>query len=189
MTNLFYILLIGFLIYAVYIIIKIYKLKSEVKQLKSEYIEKGGLTEEQKIAKEEELENQRISDLINPIIANNDKQEKYRLISDIYTNVLGDDEIKIKYFESELNKLAPEILKTNILHKLFHIFLRVLGGFALLTLWGAFMVVTGTNSGSGPAISGIVLGAFIVRNPWIKAWINPFGLKNAERFRFGKKRW
>ena len=182
MENLFTIILIGIVVYALYTIFNIYNLKRKAKQLKSEYIEKGGLTEEQK-------ENHKIQDLLKTIIANNDKEEKYRLLSDIYSNYLGNDDRKIKYFESELNKLAPEILKTNFNDKLFNIFLRVLGGFIFLALWGAFMLVTRTGSGLGPAISGMALGAFIVYNPWIKAWINPFGLKNSERFRSGKKLW
>ena len=155
-------------------------------KIKTEF-EKGGMTEEQKIAKEEELENQKIQDLIKTIISNNDKQEKYRLISDIYSNILGDEERKIKYFESELNKLAPEILKTNILHKLFNIILRLVGGIAFMVIW--VMLFAKLIGVKGAAYAGLALGAFIVFNPWIKSWINPFRLKNAERFRFGKKLW
>lgn len=149
MINLIYILLIGFLIYAVYIIVKIYKLKSEAKQLKSEYIEKGGLTEEQKIAKEEELENQRIQDLIIPLQACSNNNDRIDIIKSIADNDIDDFFLKLKNLDVKLYY--------NIKSMLFFPQLKVNGLLSIILIILCFVANTYLNGKQANSISLIFI--------------------------------
>lgn len=145
MDNLITILLIGLFIYALYIVLKIYKLKRESKQLKDEYVEKGGMTEEQKIAKEEELENQRIQDLIKTLQACSNNNDRIDIIKSIPDNDLDDFFLKLKNVDIKLYY--------NIKSVLFFPQLKVNASLSIILIILCFLVGTYLNGRQANTIS------------------------------------
>ena len=179
-------ILSGLFLYLIFILIKINRLKMKKSIIMKQYLELGGLSEEEKEQKEID---EKINDLVKKIVDSKYGKHKVEVMSKNY-NWLSSDKQILKSFEYELSEIAPELLQVNIFERLIFLVFKIIAYVIILipfTLLSAMLLEFSDIDGMIGVIICMIpifISVFILERV---SWIRPIRYNTAIRFFRGYK--